>query len=44
MRTELQVLIHLCIFLPLLIFGILYQLTTSAHEPMPGDAPAKAAA
>jgi len=43
-RTELQVLIHLCIFLPLLIFGILYQLTTSAHEPMPGDAPAKAAA
>lgn len=47
-RTELQVLIHLCIFLPLLIFGILYQLTTSAHEAMPGDAPegrsAKAAA
>ena len=38
-RTELQVLIHLCVFLPLLIFGILYQLTTSAHEPMPGDAP-----
>jgi hypothetical protein len=42
-RTELQVLVHLCIFLPLLIFGILYQLTTSASEPMPEDAPAEPA-
>jgi hypothetical protein len=38
-RTEMQVLVHLCIFLPLLIFGVLYQLTTSAHEPLAGDAP-----
>src|SRR5262245_4193739 len=39
-RAEAQVLIHLCIFLPLLIFGVLYQLTTSVHEPMPSDEPA----
>jgi hypothetical protein len=43
-KAELQVLIHLCIFLPLLIFGILYQMTTSQHEPMPGDAPSPARA
>ncbi len=43
-KAELQVLIHLCIFLPLLIFGVLYQLTTSAQEPMAGDAPAPARA
>jgi hypothetical protein len=39
-KAEAQILIHLCIFLPLLIFGVLYQLTTSAHEPMPTDEPA----
>lgn len=38
-KAEFQVLIHLCIFLPLLIFGVLYQLTTSQHEPMLSDAP-----
>jgi ABC-type Na+ efflux pump permease subunit len=38
-KTEMQVLVHLCIFLPLLIFGVLYQLTTSAHESLAGDAP-----
>jgi hypothetical protein len=30
--AELQVLIHLCVFLPLLLFGMIYQLTTS-QEP-----------
>lgn len=40
-RAEMQVLVQLCIFLPLLIFGVLYQLTTSAHEPMLEDAPAR---
>lgn len=29
LKTDLSVLIHLCIFLPLLLFGIMYQLTTS---------------
>ena len=38
-KTEVQVLIHLCLFLPLLIFGVLYQLTTSQNELMPVDAP-----
>ncbi len=42
LREEMQVLVHLCVFLPLLIFGVLYQLTTSAHEPMAEDAPAPA--
>lgn len=37
-KAEAQILIHLCIFLPLLIFGVLYQLTTSAHEPLSYDA------
>jgi hypothetical protein len=36
-RPETQVLIHLVVFLPLLLFGIMYQLTTSQHEPMPDD-------
>jgi hypothetical protein len=43
-KAEMQVLVHLCIFLPLLIFGVLYQLTTSAHESIAGDAPSPARA
>jgi hypothetical protein len=42
-RTETQVLIHLCVFLPLLIFGVMYQLTTSQNEPAFEDAGAPAA-
>ncbi len=30
--VETQVLVHLCLFLPLLVFGMLYQLTTSPVE------------
>jgi hypothetical protein len=37
-RAETQVLIHLCVFLPLLIFGVMYQLTTSQNEPALEDA------
>jgi hypothetical protein len=37
-QADLQALIHLCIFLPLLLFGLLYQLTTS--KPVADDAPA----
>lgn len=43
LQAEVQVLVHLCVFLPLLIFGMLYQLTTSINEPMPQDEPAPAA-
>jgi hypothetical protein len=45
-RAETQVLVHLCVFLPMLIFGILYQLTTSHREPMPDEssAPRRASA
>jgi hypothetical protein len=43
LRDEMQVLVHLCVFLPLVIFGVLYQLTTSAQESMGQDAPAAAA-
>ena len=39
LRTEVQVLVHLCLFLPLVIFGVLYQMTTSQNEPMPVDDP-----
>jgi hypothetical protein len=39
LQPDLNVLIHLCIFLPLLLFGVMYQLTTSAHESLAGDAP-----
>jgi len=40
-RAETAVLLHLCVFLPLLVFGMLYQLTTSAAEAAPqGAAPA----
>ncbi len=42
LRGETQVLVHLCIFLPTLIFGILYQLTTSQNQPMADDAPSPA--
>ncbi len=38
-RAETQVLIHLCIFLPLLIFGVMYQLTTAQGEPAAEEAP-----
>jgi len=31
------VLVHLCIFLPMLLFGMMYQLTTSQHEAMADD-------
>jgi len=36
-RPETAVLVHLVVFLPLLLFGVMYQLTTSQHEPMPDD-------
>jgi hypothetical protein len=36
-----QALIHLCVFLPLLLFGVLYQLTTS-HEAAVTEEPAAA--
>ena len=39
LQTEVQVLVHLCLFLPLIIFGVLYQMTTSQNEPMPVDDP-----
>lgn len=39
-KADLAVLVHLCIFLPLLLFGIMYQLTTSQNEPIAEDAPA----
>src|ERR1043166_5756507 len=39
-RPETQALIHLCVFLPSLLFGMMYQLTTSSKEPMPDDSPA----
>jgi len=42
-RPETQALIHLCVFLPALIFGVMYQLTTSQSEPMPDDVPARPA-
>lgn len=38
LKGDVTVLIHLCIFLPLLLFGVMYQLTTSQNEPLPGDA------
>jgi hypothetical protein len=40
LRSDVTVLIHLCLFLPLLLFGVMYQLTTSQNDPLPGDAPA----
>jgi hypothetical protein len=39
-QADLQALIHLCIFLPLLLFGLLYQLTTAQAQSVAGDAPA----
>lgn len=42
LKTDLSVLIHLCIFLPLLLFGIMYQLTTSQGALME-DAPPRPA-
>ena len=39
-KADLAVLVHLCIFLPLLLFGIMYQLTTSQNESIADDAPA----
>ena len=36
-NAETQVLVHLCVFLPLLIFGVMYQLTTSQHEVIADD-------
>jgi len=40
-KADLAVLVHLCIFLPLLLFGIMYQLTTSQNEPIADDGPAR---
>lgn len=42
LKTDLSVLIHLCIFLPLLLFGIMYQLTTSQGALL-DDAPPRPA-
>jgi hypothetical protein len=42
-KADLAVLVHLCIFLPMLLFGIMYQLTTSQHERWPTDAPPRRA-
>ena len=36
-KADLAVLVHLCIFLPMLLFGMMYQLTTSQHESMADD-------
>jgi hypothetical protein len=33
--SETQVLIHLCVFLPLLLFGVIYQMATSYDEGLP---------
>jgi hypothetical protein len=41
-KADLAVLVHLCIFLPLLLFGVMYQLTTSQHEPIAEDGPVRA--
>jgi hypothetical protein len=41
-KADLAVLVHLCIFLPLLLFGIMYQLTTSQNEPIAEDGPVRA--
>jgi hypothetical protein len=38
LKADLSVLIHLCIFLPLLLFGVMYQLTTSQQEGFDGQA------
>ena len=37
-----RLVIHLLVFLPLLVFGVLYQLTTSRDQEMPQDDPAPA--
>lgn len=37
--TETQVLVHLCVFLPLLLFGMLYQFTSSREVVVVQDAP-----
>jgi hypothetical protein len=44
-NPETQVMVHLCVFLPLLLFGVMYQLTTSQNEAMaedPAPRPARA--
>jgi hypothetical protein len=44
-NPETQVMVHLCVFLPLLLFGVMYQLTTSQNEGMaedPAPRPARA--
>jgi len=40
-KPEASVLIHLCVFLPALLFGVMYQLTTSQHEGLAEDAPVR---
>jgi len=35
--------VHLVVFLPLLLFGVMYQLTTSQNQSMAEDAPPRAA-
>jgi len=42
LNPEASVLLHLCVFLPALIFGVMYQLTTSQREGLAEDAPARA--
>lgn len=37
--AETQVLVHLCVFLPLLVFGMLYQFTTAREVVLVQDAP-----
>ena len=42
-RPETSVLVHLCVFLPALLFGVMYQLTTSQNEVIAEDAPVRTA-
>ena len=43
-KAESQVMIHLCVFLPLFIFGMLYQLTTANVAPAERESPPEPAA
>ena len=36
-KPETQVLVHLCVFLPALLFGVMYQLTTSQNQAIAED-------
>ncbi len=42
LQNEANVMLHLCLFLPMVIFGMLYQLSTSVGQPYGEPAPAPA--